>query len=342
MTHSDQNSTIRASRRDVFKYAGGAGIAAALAGAAASPSAAQTACPDIPQGAGFYKFKLGAFNCMSVNEGMLPVGAPIKQTLAPDADQAGFDAVLKNAFLPGDSAGLQCNILYVDTGRDKVLVDVGGGENFVPAIGRLADSLRNAGVGAEEITAVVFTHAHPDHIWGVADKQGKLVFPNARYFLSETEHSFWMQESPDLSGMRIPPKIRAGVIANAKKYLGLVKDRLNLVNGESEILPGITALPAFGHTPGHTGVIVSSGNETLLHAADFAHFYAAALANPDWGAAFDTIPDLAAKTRRGLLDRMAADRSLVMAFHFPFPGIGNVRTEGSGYGWVPINWSWGA
>ena len=95
--------------------------------------------------------------------------------------------------------------------------------------------------------------------------------------------------------MRIPPKIRAGVIANAKKYLGLVKDRLTLVNGESEILPGITALPAFGHTPGHTGVIVSSGNETLLHAADFAHFYAAALANPDWGAAFDTIPDLAAK-----------------------------------------------
>jgi glyoxylase-like metal-dependent hydrolase (beta-lactamase superfamily II) len=160
------------------------------------------------------------------------------------------------------------------------------------------------------------------------------VFPKARVLISEVEHGFWTGPA-DLGKAAVPAEMKQGLIDSARRHLAAVKDRLELVQPERELVPGLTGLATPGHTPGH----LASGSSQLFITSDVVHQYGTALPHPEWKVGFDTDPDLACETRRKVLDRIAADRLPVLAYHFPFPGLGHVGRAGQGFGWEPVIWS---
>jgi glyoxylase-like metal-dependent hydrolase (beta-lactamase superfamily II) len=221
--------------------------------------------------------------------------------------------------------------LLVSTGKNKVLIDTGAGK-MAPSTGKLLVNLENAGARSGDIDTVILTHAHPDHVGGAVDTEGKPAFPNARYVMWKDEWEFWTSEHPDLSALSLPEEIKAGLlVGTARRCLLPLRKQLELVQKESEVVPGISLLPVPGHTPGHSAVAISSGNDALLHIAD-AVLHPLLMEQPTWRTVFDLQQEQAAETRRRLLDRAAADKTMVMAYHFPFPTLGQVVSRPAG-GW---------
>ena len=177
------------------------------------------------------------------------------------------------------------------------------------------------------------THGHPDHIGGALDATGQTTFPNAQYFISRTEWEFWNDPNV-LHDSAMDQHMKQMLVSCAQKNLSPLKENIELLDGEKEIAPGIQAIPAPGHTPGHIALMIasSSSSTALLHMSD-------AVLNPlhmehvAWRSFFDLDPERAATTRRKLLDRAAADKVNVLAYHFPFPGIGRVESKGHAWKW---------
>ena len=173
-----------------------------------------------------------------------------------------------------------------------------------------------------------------DHVGGNTDAGGKLVFPNARYVMSRDEWTFWTSD-PDLAQLKAEEEMKQFMLAFARKNLPPLKGRLDLVDREKEILPGIKAIAAPGHTPGHMALAVSSRKEQLLFISDTA-LHPIHLEQPGWFTVFDLVPEQAEATRRQLLRRAATEKALVMTSHFPFPGLGHVRSKEEVWEWQPI------
>ena len=305
-----------------------------LAAAQASPAAAAQ------QGAGFYRFRVGDLRCAVVSDGIFASEGPIGATFATNAAPDAVEAALAERFLPANRATLHFNGVFIDTGRNKVLIDAGSGSSFGPTAGMLPANLRAAGVEPGEVDTLIISHAHLDHLFGVLGADGRQVFPNARVLISETEHAFWTGPA-DLSKVGLPAEMKQAFVEGARKHLAAVKDRTELVQPEREIVPGITALATPGHTPGHLSFILDSGGKQLFLTYDVVHHHALALPHPEWKVGFDTDPDVAVETRKRTLDRVAADRMPALAYHFPFPGLGHVARHGTGsYRWEPVVWAW--
>lgn len=284
--------------------------------------------------AGFYRFKIGAFEALALQDGgMTP---PVDQSPFGVGEAPGAVAkALDEAMLPKEAVDVPFNVLLVRTKSELVLVDTGCGQNFGPLGGRLLASLAAAGVRAEQITGVVITHAHGDHFGGLVNAEtGKPNFANATHFISRREHAFWTGSAPDVSGMAVPPEGRAGAVAGAQKALGALKDRWQLVSGGDRVLDGIEFIDAPGHTPGHLAMLFSSGDDQLLNFGDAAHHHAITFAHPEWRFAYDGDAALAVSTRRRLFDRAAADRLRVWGTHMPFPALGRVKRVGKAYDYV--------
>jgi glyoxylase-like metal-dependent hydrolase (beta-lactamase superfamily II) len=177
---------------------------------------------------------------------------------------------------------------------------------------------------------VCATHAHCDHIWGLVDAKNRRVFPNARVALSEADLRFWTDD-----GNKRGPEFMAVFIDGAKKNLAPYRDRMVMVRDGQEVVPGITAMAAPGHTIGHHVYAISSGNETVVNTGDLAHHQVLLLRKPLWEFAFDTDPKQSAQSRSRMLDRFATDRTAMLSYHFPWPGLGHVAREGDGYEWHP-------
>jgi glyoxylase-like metal-dependent hydrolase (beta-lactamase superfamily II) len=220
--------------------------------------------------------------------------------------------------------------LMIDTGRHRVLVDTGAGE-MAPTTGRLISNLLAEGIAPEEIDTIILTHGHPDHIGGNTDADGKATFPNARYVMWKQEWEFWTSE-PDLSAMQVDEPIKQLLLAFAHKKLPPIRNQLQLIETEMEIVPGIKVLPAPGHTPGHMAVAVSSEGQQLLCISDAA-LHLIHLEQPQWYSVFDLAPEQALTSKRRLLERAVAERALVHAFHFSFPGLGHVTRKQDGWQW---------
>jgi glyoxylase-like metal-dependent hydrolase (beta-lactamase superfamily II) len=252
-----------------------------------------------------------------------------------NAPQQQLEEELRAHGLRSDEITGTYTCLFVSTGKHKVLIDTGAGE-LAPSTGQLLANLAKAGAHPVDIDTVILTHGHPDHIGGGVDAEGRPAFPNARYVMWKNEWDFWTSEDPDLSAMQLPEELKTGLIlGTARRCLPPLRRQIELVEKESEVVPGIHLLPAPGHTPGHAVVAVTSGRDSILHIAD-AVLHPILMERPSWRTAFDLEQDRAAETRRRILDRAAADKTKVMAFHFPFPTLGQVTSRrAGGWQWEP-------
>jgi glyoxylase-like metal-dependent hydrolase (beta-lactamase superfamily II) len=180
---------------------------------------------------------------------------------------------------------------------------------------------------------VILTHGHLDHIGGAVTGDGNPAFENARYVMSRTEWEFWNAESIDLSGVKLPEELLTALVASARRCLPPLRRRVELIEGETEIVPGVHLLSAAGHTPGHLAVLVTSGRRQFLHVTDSV-IHPLHLEHPEWNNPIDLSPDVARATRQRLLDRAASEEALVAATHFPSSYAGRVTRRSAGH------WEW--
>jgi glyoxylase-like metal-dependent hydrolase (beta-lactamase superfamily II) len=275
---------------------------------------------------GSYHFQLGRFECLALSDGSWDY--PLKNLFA-NAPLEQIQEALRRRNLPIDYITTPYTCLYVDTGRHRVLVDVGAGPVLGSSAGHLLHSMRAAGVEPAQIDTVVITHAHPDHVGGALDSEGHPSLPSARYYVLSVEWSFWFSE---VALTRASERL----VSAARRCLDPLRDHFDLLKGKVEIVPGVRAIPAPGHTPGHMVVSVSCEEEQLLYIGDLV-LHPLHLENPEWLPIYDVSPEEATTSKRRILNRAAAERTLVMGGHLPpFPGLGTIAGQGEGWQWQPI------
>jgi glyoxylase-like metal-dependent hydrolase (beta-lactamase superfamily II) len=286
--------------------------------------------------AGVYQFKVGDFKVATISDGLLTL--PPLPTYAPTADPEEVERAMVERFWLPDNLSLYFNATYVDTGTHQILIDTGAGVELGAGLAKLTQNLRSVGVQPQDIDVVIITHAHPDHIGGIVAPDGQLTFPNAHYYVSADEWQFWTAPTIDLSPLIIPESFKQGMIASAQKHLGAIANKVTQFQPNQEIVPGIIAIAASGHTPGQTALQIQSGASQLIVTADVFFNEAFDLEHPEWQTGFDFDPQQAAETRRRLLDQVTQDRTLVVAYHMPFPAVGHIRSAGDRYEWEPVLW----
>jgi glyoxylase-like metal-dependent hydrolase (beta-lactamase superfamily II) len=285
-----------------------------------------------------HRFKLGSLQCIAISDGTYtyapPIFPPPATFLFANAPREPLEQVLREHNLQSEHwpewvSPYIC--LVINTGEHRILVDTGA-DGLGPNTGKLLQNLKTEAIEPEGIDTVFLTHGHPDHIGGNTDSEGRLTFPNARYVMWKDEWDFWNSEE---AARKLDEHAREVLLGYARKNLPPIQGQLYLVDHETEVLPGIQAIAAPGHTPGHMAFAVSSQGEQLLCLSD-AVLHPIQLEQPEWHAAVDLDPEQVEATRRRLLNRAAAERTLVLAFHFPFPGLGHVVRKGPTWEWQAI------
>lgn len=326
------------SRRDSMRLVGLAGLGALLGGGSplqAQEPAKQSARENF-QGAGHYRMALGQATLYLISDGGFDMNPAELFATVPE-DQ--MEEAKRSAFLTSRPVPGHVNTLLVKEEANLILVDTGCGTNFGGSAGKLPGNLKRAGFDPNEITHVILTHAHPDHLGGLVNKDGQLLFPKAQVVVSRAEHDFWT-DSPSLPKARLPAEAVAGMAGIAQRTFTAAKPRLELANPGDRVGNVITLVDAPGHTPGHLALDIESGGESLLYVTDAVHLPALQLANPDWQVLYDADPELAAATRQDLLGRAARDRRLIAGSHLPFPSFGHLVQHEGGYRFVPVVWEW--
>ena len=285
-----------------------------------------------------HQFKVGSFECIAVSDGTYTYAPPIFPIpgtfLFANAQREHLEQVLRehNLDLEQWTEWISPYIcLVVDTGKHRVLVDTGA-DGLATSTGRLLQNLQGGGISPADIDTVILTHGHPDHLGGNTDAEGKLVFQNARHVIWRDEWDFWMSEQAE---RKLDEHVKEVLLKFARKNLPPIQGQLDIINHETGIVPGIQAIAAPGHTPGHMALAISSGNEQLLCISD-AVLHPIHLEQPGWYAGVDFAPEQTVATRRRLLNRAATEKALVLAFHFPFPGLGYIIQKGQAWQWQPI------
>jgi glyoxylase-like metal-dependent hydrolase (beta-lactamase superfamily II) len=314
--------TQNVSRRSLLALGAGLGATAMLGGSALARA------PKLgTQTPYWHRFILGGAEVTVVSDGPLPLGDPSGTFIGVPKEEV--KKMLSDNFLSPDNVVLEQNSPIVNTGDKLVLFDTGMGTSkaFGPTTGRQQKSMAEAGIKPGDIDAVVLSHAHIDHIGGIVGADDKSLFPNAQFYIAQSDFDFWTDESK-LSG---PLK---DFVVHARKNLLPVRDRLVFFKDGQEFLPGIQAMAAPGHTVGHHIFMVTSEGKSFAFLGDLTHHAILLLERPRMEFSYDTDPKQAANTRVKLLDTIAANKTPVMSYHFAWPGYGHIVKTGEGFHYI--------
>lgn len=291
--------------------------------AATGAMAASALMPRPAKASPAHSFSHGDFQITVLSDGVITIPGDI---LVPDVSAEERAAILSRIDAPGGVFRAKANIPLLRKGNDLILVDIGSGHKYQPTDGALATDLQSAGVDPSTITKVVFTHAHPDHIWATLVNDGGLRYPNATFYVSASEWDFWMD--PDY--LTTMPEALHDFAKGAQRDLNAVKDRVVLLKAGDDVITGMRVLDTAGHTPGHISLELA-GAEGLLIAADVANNQIVSFEHPGWKFGYDTLPDLAIQNRRNLLDRAVTDKVKLLGYHWEYPGVGYAVRNGNAF-----------
>ena len=313
---------LNMSRRD---FVVSTGLAAALglnARLVVTPAYAQkTPDPAKP----FVTYKVGTAEVTAIYDGIWEKAHD--PAFISNASVDDVKAAMVKAGLPADFVSIPFTVAVVKTGGKTILCDSGTGGQVQPTAGNLAANMKAAGIDPTKIDTILISHFHPDHIFGLMEKDtNKPMFPNAELVISDVEYKFWT----DPGVIDRLPEARKGLARRIQATFPTWKN-MRQVEGEAEVAPGIRFVSAPGHTPGHRAFHLSSGANELMISNDTAYVPALVAANPGWRGAYDQDGALAETSRRKLLDRVVADKLMICGYHFPFPGAGTIAKDGTGY-----------
>lgn len=289
--------------------------------------------PPAAQAPGFYRFKVGEMLVTTVHDGFF--ARPL-EGFVRNAPLADVEAAAAAAFLPTDRQVVPFTITFVQKGDTLAVFDTGNGVTPATATnGKMIANMAAAGIDPARVTHVIFSHFHGDHVNGLVTPQGTRAFPNAQILVPEPEWAWWTEASNESRS----PQGQRGNFANVARRFAPYQVSVTPFGTRAELLPGISAIAAPGHTPGHTIFRIADGNAQMMFVADVTNRPEIMMANPDWQIVFDFDGDQASTTRKRVLDMVATDRIRITGYHFPFPANGYVTRAGQGYRFVPGDWS---
>lgn len=285
---------------------------------------------------GYYRTQLGQFEITALYDGNIDLDTKLLKNI----DEKDLQSMLARMFVGNPKMQTAVNGYLINTGKHLVLVDVGAAKLFGPTLGFMLQNLKAAGYKASQVDTIIITHLHPDHIGGLNDDKGQPVFPKASIYVAQADSDFWLsQQAADAARAEVRPLFK---MARDIAAPYLARKQWKTFSEGSILVPGIQAVKANGHTPGHTAYAVESAGQKLLIWGDLVHAHAVQFARPDVAIEFDIDPQQAVATRRAILQAMAESKSLVAGMHLPFPGIGHVRLDSEGsYSWVPAEFGQG-
>jgi glyoxylase-like metal-dependent hydrolase (beta-lactamase superfamily II) len=281
------------------------------------------------QAPGFYRYKIGDLQITAINDGF--ARRPLEGFIR-NAELPAVQKVLGDQALATDSVTIPFTTLVINDGKKLTLLDTGNGNSGAPTSGTWMTNFRAAGFTPEQVDTVVISHFHGDHINGLRLKEGTAVFANAEVMVPDAEWAFWMDDaraSAAAEGMK-------PAFANVRRVFDPMKAQVKQYKAGTEVVPGVNAIAAAGHTPGHTVYVIGG---KLLALCDATNTPALFVTNPGWQAIFDMDGAAAEATRRKLLDMAIADKLQVSFYHAPFPATGNIVKDGAGYRMMPVAWS---
>lgn len=284
------------------------------------------------QAPGWYRMLLGDFEVTALSDGTVPL--EVKKLLT-NTTPTRVDALLRRAFL-ADPVETSVNAYLVNTGAKLVLIDAGAGTLFGPTLGGLVANLKAAGYQPEQVDEIYITHMHPDHVGGLV-AAGAPAFPHAIVRADRRDAEFWLAQATLDAAPESDKGFIRGAMASLDPYVAA--GRFKPFDGAGELVPGIRAVPTYGHTKGHTMYVVESKGQVLAVLGDLMHVAAVQFPEPAVTIRFDTDPKLAAMERKRVYADSAARRHWLAVAHLPFPGIGHIRPDGHGYVYVPANYS---
>ena len=284
------------------------------------------------QAPGFYRMTLGDFEVTAISDGVvaLPMGKLLTNTTPQRVEQA-----LKRAYL-ADPIPTSVNAFVVNTGSKLVMIDSGAGVLFEPTLGKLVENLKAAGYQPEQIDEIYITHMHGDHVGGLVSAD-KIAFPNAVVRADKRDADFWLSQAKMDAAKDDDKNAFKGAMLSLNAYVAAGK--FKPIEGDGELVPGVSALAEHGHTPGHTVYVVQSQGQKLVLIGDLIHLAAVQFDNPQVTIAFDSDEKAAYAARKKVFDDAAKNGWLIGGAHLQFPGLGHLATQGKGYRWIPVNYT---
>jgi glyoxylase-like metal-dependent hydrolase (beta-lactamase superfamily II) len=280
---------------------------------------------------GYYRMALGDFEVTALYDGYIDLDSK----LLKGASAEDIQTLLTKFFLDS-SNGVQTavNAYLINTGSNLLLIDTGAAQCFGPTLGGVQSNLKASGYSPEQVDSVLLTHLHPDHSCGLLTAGGEADYPNAMVYVPQAEADFWLNTETASQA----PEAMQGMFSMSQQSVAPydAQKRLKRYSPDSPLPAGVSVVSSNGHTPGHSSYLLSSKNQSLLVWGDIVHSHAVQFAKPDVVIEFDVDSAKALATRKKLFADAARDNLWVAGAHMPFPGLGHVRTEGSAYAWVPV------